>query len=197
MAMTIRQRILKMVYPLLTTMGKATGKEKIVNNRQVIAPQTPFYTIPLQLNNGKALSLETLKGKKILLVNTASNCGYTAQYTELQKLYLNAKEDLEIIGFPANDFKEQEQGSDEEIAQFCTVNFGVTFPLAKKSSVVKSAAQHPIFSWLSDKTKNGWNDQQPEWNFSKYLLNEEGILTHYFPPSVSPLSTEVITAINQ
>ncbi len=197
MAMTIRQRILKMVYPILTMVGKATGKEKIRSNVQAIAPQVSFYLIPVQLNNGKALSLETLKGKKILVVNTASNCGYTAQYAELQKLYQHAKEDLQIIGFPANDFKEQEGGSDEEIAKFCSVNFGVSFPLSKKSSVVKSVAQHPIFAWLTDKTKNGWNDKTPEWNFSKYLLNEEGILTHYFPPSVSPVSTEMLAAIRR
>ncbi|HZH65521.1 MAG TPA: glutathione peroxidase [Flavisolibacter sp.] len=197
MALTIRQRILKIIYPLLTLLGKATAKGKIRSNKQRLTPQIPFYSIPLQLTNGKALPLEMVKGKKILIVNTASNCGYTAQYAELQKLYLHAKEDLEIIGFPANDFKEQESGSDEEIAQFCSLNFGVSFPLAKKSSVVKSATQHPIFIWLSHKEKNGWNDQQPEWNFSKYLLNEEGILTHYFPPSVSPLSTEMLTAINQ
>ena len=195
--MTIRQRVLKVIYPLLTVIGKATAKGKIKSNKQTVAPKIPLYSIPLQLNNGKVLPLETLKGKKILIVNTASNCGFTAQYAELQKLYLHARGDLEIIGFPANDFKEQEEGSDEEIAKFCLVNFGVSFPLAKKSSVVKSTQQHPVFSWLSDKEKNGWNDQQPEWNFSKYLLNEKGILTHYFPPSVSPLSTEVTTAINQ
>ncbi|HVF80468.1 MAG TPA: glutathione peroxidase [Flavisolibacter sp.] len=195
--MTIRQRILKMVYPLLATIGKAGGKEKIRSNQQATVPQLPFYSIPVQLNNGRQLSLQSLKGKKILIVNTASDCGYTAQYAELQKLYDHAIENLEIIGFPANDFKEQEKGSDEEIAKFCSVNFGVSFPLAKKSSVIKSAGQHPVFMWLSDKTKNGWNEKAPEWNFSKYLLNEEGVLTHYFPPSVSPLSTEVITAVNQ
>jgi glutathione peroxidase len=197
MGMTIRQRILKMAYPLLTMMGKVTGREKIKSNPQTIVPPVSFYSIPIQLNNGKTLSLETLKGKKILIVNTASNCGYTAQYAELQKLYQNKKEDLAIIGFPANDFKEQEAGGDDEIAAFCSVNFGVSFPLAKKSSVVKSAGQHPLFSWLSNRTKNGWNEKAPEWNFSKYLLNEDGILTHYFPPSVSPLSTEMTTAINQ
>ena len=130
-------------------------------------------------------------------MNTASDCGYTAQYAELQKLYEANKGTLEVIGFPANDFKEQESGSDADIAQFCSVNFGVSFPLAKKSSVVKSAAQNNIFNWLSDAAKNGWNNQSPEWNFSKYLVNEEGVLTHYFPPAVSPLSAEVVAAIKQ
>lgn len=195
--MTIRQQILKMVYPLFTLMRRTTSKEKILYNRQSIAPQEPFYSLPMQLNNGEALSLQTFKGRKVLLVNTASDCGYTAQYAELQKLYQQAKEDLEIIAFPANDFKEQEKGSDEEIAKFCAANFGVSFPLARKSSVLKSANQNPLFSWLSHKTKNGWNDQAPEWNFAKYLVNEKGVLTHYFPPSVSPLSQEVLAAINE
>lgn len=197
MAMTIRQRILKMVYPLLTALGKKSGKEKILSNKQTVAPPISFYSNSLQLNTGKEVSLHALKGKKVLLVNTASDCGYTAQYAELQKLYQLAKNNVEIIGFPANDFKEQEQASDDEIAQFCTLNFGVSFMLAKKSSVVKSTAQNAVFNWLSDRTKNGWNDKAPEWNFSKYLLNEEGVLTHYFPPAVSPLSAEMLAAINQ
>jgi glutathione peroxidase len=110
-------------------------------------------------------------------------------------LYQRFSNKLEIIAFPANDFKEQEKGNDEEIAQFCKVNFGVTFPLAKKSVVVKSADQNDIFKWLTNKNQNGWNDQPPSWNFSKYLLNEQGELTHYFGPSVSPLSEEVLKAI--
>ena len=97
----------------------------------------------------------------------------------------------------SNDFKEQEKGSDEEIAQFCQVNFGVTFPLMKKSSVVKSETQNEVFKWLTDSTKNGWNGKQPSWNFSKYLVNEEGILTHYFDPSVSPTSEQVLKEIEQ
>ena len=138
-----------------------------------------------------------MKGKKVLLVNTASNCGYTSQYSELQELYEKYKGKLEIIGFPANDFKEQEKGSDEEIAQFCKVNFGVSFPLMKKSVVIKSTDQNPVFKWLSDSTQNGWNQKEPSWNFSKYLVDEKGVLTNYFDPSVSPLSEEVIKSIEK
>ena len=130
-----------------------------------------------------------------MLVNTASNCGYTNQYEDLQKLYQQFNDQLEIIAFPANDFKEQEKGSDNDIAQFCQVNFGVTFPLAKKSVVIKSGDQNNIFKWLTDKSKNGWNEQPPVWNFSKYLVNEQGSLTHYFDPSVSPLSEDVLKAV--
>jgi len=102
-----------------------------------------------------------------------------------------------IIGFPANDFKEQEKGSDEEIAQFCKLNYGVDFPLAKKGTVIKGNNQQRVFQWLSDKSKNGWNDKQPSWNFSKYLINEQGILMNYFDPAISPLSGEVKKAITR
>ena len=132
----------------------------------------------------------------MLLVNTASDCGYTGQYDELQKLYEEYQNKLIVIGFPANDFKEQEKGSDEEIAQFCKINYGVTFPLIKKSSVIKGNSQNEVYQWLSNKNLNGWNDQQPTWNFSKYLINEEGALTNYFAPFISPLSKDVIAAIN-
>jgi glutathione peroxidase len=195
--MTFRQKILKAVYPLLVKLGKLKRTTSEVTNTENVTPPVSFYDLQVQLNNGRNMRFDTLKGKKILLVNTASNCGYTSQYAELQKLYEDQKEKLEIIGFPANDFKEQEKGNDEEIAQFCQVNFGVTFPLAKKSTVIKSAHQHPVFQWLSQENKNGWNDKEPNWNFSKYIVNENGILTHFFDPAVSPLDQEVIKALQQ
>jgi glutathione peroxidase len=92
-----------------------------------------------------------------------------------------------IIGFPANDFKEQEKGSDEEISRFCAVNYGVSFPIAKKAVVAKGQEQHPVYQWLTNPAQNGWNSKAPSWNFAKYLVNEEGILTHYFEPAVSPV----------
>jgi glutathione peroxidase len=196
--MTLRQRILRIVYPFLIHFTKLLKKNtKVSENKNGVKPVESIYDLNVHLNNGAILPLSTFKGKKILLVNTASDCGYTAQYADLQKLYQNAKEDLAIIGFPANDFKEQEKGSDEEIAKFCSLNFGVSFPIARKSRVVKSDGQHPVFQWLTNKELNGWNNQQPSWNFSKYLINEEGTLTHYFDPSVLPVSDEVLKAINQ
>ncbi|MDF2190767.1 glutathione peroxidase [Paraflavitalea sp. CAU 1676] len=160
------------------------------------APQS-VYDLSVTLNSGNALPLSNFRGRKILLVNTASDCGYTNQYADLQKLHEQFGDKLVIIGFPANDFQEQEKGSDEEIASFCQVNFGVNFPLAKKSIVVKGADQNPVFAWLTHKTQNGWNEQAPSWNFSKYLVNERGILTHYFDPSISPLSSVVTSAITK
>lgn len=155
----------------------------------------PFYSLTATLNNGNKLSFDKLKNKKVLIVNTASNCGYTNQYSELQELYERNKESLIIIGFPSNDFKEQEKGSDEEIATFCQINFGVSFPLAKKSVVIKKTQQNEVFEWLTHKELNGWNEQQPSWNFSKYLISQSGALTHYFDPAVSPLSVDVTKAI--
>ena len=196
MALTLRQKILKLTYPLLLLARGKKAKDNRLTNQKKVQPQTPFHSLSITLNNGKEFSFAQLKGKKVLLVNTASNCGYTAQYGELQKLYQESKEELEIIAIPANDFKEQEKGSDEEIASFCSINYGVSFPIAKKATVVKQPDQHPVFRWLSSKPMNGWNEKAPSWNFSKYLINEEGVLTHYFEPAVSPLSEEVIQAVH-
>jgi len=168
----------------------------IVNEKNV-TPAEPIYPLSIELNNGRQLQLDSIKGKKILVVNTASNCGYTRQYSQLQNLYEKYNDDLVVIGFPANDFKEQEKGDDEEIAEFCKVNFGVTFPLAKKSTVVKNESQNNIFRWLSDKTKNGWLNKQPSWNFSKYLISKDGVLTHYFDPAVAPDDPSFIKAVEE
>jgi glutathione peroxidase len=193
--LSARQKAMKTFYPLLVKITRLFGvHSKVIRNDGSLPPVQPIYHHTITLNNGRDFSLASAKGKKILLVNTASDCGYTAQYASLQQLHQSFK-NLLIIGFPANDFKEQEKGSDESIAQFCQVNFGVEFPLAKKSVVVRSEAQNPIFKWLTSKELNGWNNQQPTWNFSKYLVNEEGMLTHYFDPSVSPTGPEVLEAL--
>lgn len=194
--MTIRQKILKVFYPFLIFFKKITSGKAIAENNTSIVPPVSFYSLSTELINGEKFSFEKLKGKKVLLVNTASDCGFTNQYADLQKLYQYSKEDLEIIAFPANDFKEQEKGSNEEIEKFCTSNYFIRFKLAKKTSVVKTDSQNQVFQWLSSKEKNGWNDKQPSWNFTKYLVNEEGILTHYFEPAVSPVSEEVIKAVH-
>jgi glutathione peroxidase len=193
--MTLRQSILKLIYPLWMWYSRnKENRKKILQNRNNARPLRSFYSLSTRLNNNTELNFDSLKGKKVLLVNTASDCGYTNQYDDLQKLFETTKDKLIVIGFPANDFREQEKGNDEEIAQFCKINFGVTFPLAKKSSV-RGENQNEIFKWLSDKNKNGWNNKQPSWNFSKYLVNEQGLLTHYFDPAISPLSEEVKKAI--
>lgn len=195
--MTLKQTFLKSVYPVWMSLNKLFKKRMtFLKNERNIQPAESFYGLSTQLNNGKELKFDTLKDKKVLIVNTASDCGYTNQYDDLQKLFETHKDTLMIIGFPANDFREQEKGNDEEIAQFCKINFGVTFPLAKKDTVIKGTHQQRVFQWLTDKTKNGWNNKQPSWNFSKYLVNERGVLTHYFDSAVSPLGEEISKAIN-
>ncbi|MBI5858982.1 MAG: glutathione peroxidase [Sphingobacteriales bacterium] len=195
--MTVRQKILKAVYPALMWWTKIRGKNVTHLQNEQKQPVVSFYSLKGTLNNGLQLDFASLKGKKVMLVNTASNCGYTDQYEALQKLYEEHKDKLIIIGFPANDFKEQEKGTDEEIAQFCKVNFGVTFPLMKKGTVIKGPEQNEVFQWLTDSAKNGWCNKKPSWNFSKYLVNENGILTHYFGSSISPVSKEVLSAIKE
>ena len=193
--MTFRQKVLKAVYPALMWWTNLRGKNttKLENgNKQ---PAVSFYSLKSTLNSGNNFDFSALKGKKILLVNTASHCGYTEQYDALEKLYEQQKDRLVVLGFPANDFKQQEKGSDEEIARFCKLNFGVTFPLMKKSVVIKGSEQNEVYQWLTDSTKNGWNNKPPSWNFSKYLVDENGVLTNYFDPSVSPLSNDVLKEI--
>jgi len=147
------------------------------------------------LNNGDTLSFETIRGKKVLLVNTASDCGYTGQYKELEALYQQYKNNLIVVGFPANDFKEQEKKSDADIASFCKVNYGVTFLLMRKGSVVKGSEQQGVYEWLSSASANGWCNQAPVWNFCKYVVSEEGVLQAYFPQTVSPLDEAVATEL--
>ena len=160
-------------------------------------PSVSFYTLKDTAIDGTPFDFKKLRGKKIMLVNTASDCGYTGQYDDLQKLSEEYKDKLVVIGFPANNFNDQEKGTNEEIASFCKKNFGVSFPLMKKSSVIKGATQNKIFEWLTDSTKNGWNDEQPSWNFCKFMVDEEGRLTNFFGSTIKPLGTEVKDVLNQ
>ena len=193
--MTGRQKILRAVYPLLAWTNKFSDKNRQTSAHTPVAAPVSLYSLQAILNDGTTLNMASLKGKKILLVNTASDCGYTSQYEQLQKLYSQYGNTLVVIGFPANDFKEQEKGTDEEIASFCKKNYGVSFPLAEKSIVIKKTDQNSVFQWLTDASKNGWNNQAPTWNFCKYLVNEEGMLTNYFGPAVEPTSEEIVKAI--
>ena len=190
--MSYRQSILKTMYPVIMFPGKLVGAKNAsklnTDNKQ---PQKDFYALNAVLNNGDTLSFETFRGKKVLLVNTASDCGYTGQYKELEALYQQYKNNLIVVGFPANDFKEQEKKSDADIATFCKVNYGVTFLLMRKGSVVKGSEQQSVYQWLTQPTANGWCSKAPVWNFCKYLVNEEGVLTAYFPQTVSPLDAAV------
>jgi glutathione peroxidase len=154
-----------------------------------------FYEFTMKDLNGKEVDFNSFKGKTIMVVNVASKCGYTPQYEALQKLYAENSDKLVILGFPANNFGGQEPGSNEEIKSFCSENYGVTFPMFEKVSV-KGFDKHPIYRWLTDANLNGWNNEEPSWNFCKYILNEEGELIKYFPSKVSPLDQEILDIIN-
>jgi glutathione peroxidase len=191
--MTGKQKFIKLIYPIFSSIAKVFGvNAKAASSNQ--KANTSFYNLEVKLNNGTALPLSKYRGKKLLIVNTASDCGYTPQYDGLEGLYKQGK--IEIIAFPSNDFQEQEKGTDKDIEQFCKVNFGVTFSLATKSEVKKGSNQHPVFKWLSSATENGWNDAAPSWNFCKYLIDENGNLTHFFQSGVEPLGKEIAKAIN-
>jgi glutathione peroxidase len=196
MEMTFRQKLLKSVYPVFTALNRMTGAHAaVIANSNGKQPLASIFDIPIIMNNGSTKTLAEYRGKKIMIVNTASDCGYTHQFDDLQQLYEREKDKLVIIGFPSNDFKEQEKGTDAEIENFCRMNYGVTFPLVQKSQVRKGAGQHPIYQWLTSKEKNGWNSKAPSWNFSKYLINENGVLTHYFDPAVDPSGEKIMKAI--
>ena len=142
--------------------------------------------------DGKTLNLASFKGKKILIVNTASKCGYTPQYEALEKVYEQYKDKLVIIGFPCNQFGGQEPGSNEEIIAFCKKNYGVSFPLADKIDV-KGDNMAPIYQWLTTKSKNGILDASISWNFNKFLIDENGKMIAYFPSNVKPDSETILS----
>ncbi|WP_294079768.1 glutathione peroxidase [Proteiniphilum sp. UBA5384] len=156
-----------------------------------------LYDFSVNDINGNNFRLDSLRGKKVLIVNVASKCGLTPQYKELQELYDKYKDmNFVIIGFPANNFLGQEPGSNQEIKEFCTVNYGVTFPMMEKISV-KGKDQAPLYRWLTKKSENGVLDQKVTWNFQKYLINEEGQLVDVVMPKESPLSNKIVDWITK
>ncbi len=155
-----------------------------------------FYDFTAISIDGNEIKMSDYRGKKVLIVNVASECGYTPQYKGLQTLYETYKDSLVILGFPANDFGKQEPGTNEEIKEFCNKHYNVTFPMFSKISV-KGEDMHPLYNWLSSPEENGWNDKAPNWNFCKYLLNEKGELIKYFSFSIEPLSDEIVSEIRK
>ena len=153
-------------------------------------PPKSIYEFKVPSIEGGVIDFSKFKGKKILVVNTASKCGFTPQYEGLEKLYKEHKDKLVVIGFPADNFKNQEPGTNEEILEFCKVRFGVTFPLASKIDVVGENA-HPLFKWLTTKDENGVLDATVKWNFTKFLLDENGKLLASFESKVTPESEEI------
>lgn len=192
--MTGRQKFKKLIYPAALFISRLTGKYSKVYKAEAKA-LVPFPAEKIILNSGKKLDSLLIQHKKLLIVNTASDCGFTAQYAALEELQQKYAGKLLVIGFPANDFKQQEKENDEVIEAFCSVNFGVSFPLSKKSVVVKSADQNDIFHWLTHSKDNGWNNANPSWNFTKYLLDENQNLIGIFEAGMSPLDSKLTALI--
>lgn len=166
----------------------------LFSSAQVTEPNHSIYDIELTSITGEKINLSTFKGKKILFVNVASQCGFTKQYDGLQTLYDTYKEKLVVIGLPCNQFGEQEPGNAQEIQSFCRVNYGVEFPITEKIQV-KGTDQHPIYSWLTQKENNGKMDSSVKWNFQKYLIDEQGRLIDVFYSMTKPMSDKIVKHI--
>lgn len=180
---------------LSSCLGFKKVKEKPKNVE--LKMKESIYSFKMEpLYGGESIELSAYKGKKILIVNTASECGYTPQYKPLQELNEKYSEKVVVLGFPANDFGAQEPGNNERIGEFCKLNYGVTFQMFEKISV-KGDAMHPLYQWLSQKDKNGWNEESPNWNFCKYLIDEKGELLKFYGSAVDPLGDEILNAIGE
>tara|TARA_Y100000589_G_scaffold146561_1_gene140212 strand:+ start:177 stop:695 length:519 start_codon:yes stop_codon:yes gene_type:complete len=161
----------------------------------ILSNTSNIYDISLKRISGESFNLSEFKGKKLLIVNTASKCGYTSQYGDLEKLYQEYKDKLEIIGMPCNQFMGQEPGNNSEISSFCKKNYGVSFTLLEKGNV-KGSNQHPLYGWLTKKENNGVDNFSISWNFNKFLLDENGKLIEYFNSGVSPTSEKITSLLD-
>jgi glutathione peroxidase len=179
---------------LLTGCTLFGRKAKKNETPKQITPSTSFFNLSATDINGKKHSMSEFKGKYILVVNTASKCGYTGQYKELEELYKKYNSKLVVLGFPTNDFLWQEPGTNKEIQEFCSLKFGVTFPMFEKTTT-KGKSKHEIYQWLTDKTLNGWNKTKPSWNFNKYLISPDGKLLEHFGSGIKPLSAKITDLI--
>ena len=155
-----------------------------------------FYDFKVKTLDGKEFDFSSLKGKKVMIVNTASKCGFTPQYKELEELYEKYSDELVIIGFPANNFGQQEPGTAAEIREFCTKNYGITFPLMEKISV-KGEDMHPLYKWLTSKDLNGVMDSEVKWNFQKYLIDENGKLIDVLYSKEKPGSDKTLAWLSE
>lgn len=180
---------------ILLAMKNRCSSPKIADTHSDSA--SSVYPIQLKTLDGKGLiDFSAYKGKKILIVNTASECGFTYQYEGLQKLYASHQGKLVIIGCPCNQFGGQEPGDSAEIRGFCSKNYGVSFPISEKLDV-RGDKQHPLYKWLTRKSENGVLDADVKWNFNKFLLDSTGRLMAYFPSRIKPDDPELLKLIEQ
>ncbi|MEO6758930.1 MAG: glutathione peroxidase [Saprospiraceae bacterium] len=155
---------------------------------------TTFYDFTVNDLDGNPVSLEQFRGKKIVVLNTASQCGYTPQYADWEAFYEANQDKVVVLGFPCNDFGGQEPGSSHDISTFCTQNYGITFPMFEKLDV-KGPNKAPLYKWLTSPFQNGWNSQEPTWNFCKYVLDENGTLIKFFDSPVKPNNPAFLQAM--
>ena len=158
--------------------------------------QESIYDLAINDISGSPIDLNAFKGKHILFVNVASECGFTPQYAGLEELHQQFKEGLVVIGLPCNQFGQQEKGTEKEIQQFCTKNFGVSFLLTEKIEV-KGEGKHPLYNWLTDKKINGKSSSSVKWNFQKYIVDGDGEFVNYFYSTTKPLSPKITSILKQ
>lgn len=183
--------VLLLTFVTLQCVGQNKQNQNNSKNSNMQTTQT-FHDFTVKDIDGKEFDLASLKGKKVLVVNVASKCGLTPQYEDLQALYDKYKDrNFTVIGFPANNFAGQEPGTIAQIKEFCTLNYGVTFPMMDKISV-KGKDQAPVYNWLTHKSENGKIDQEVTWNFQKFMIDEEGNLVDVVQPKESPMSEKII-----
>lgn len=195
------RRTLLLLFPTLLACGHfdrvRVGPVSIPIDKPVPPPPMSFHTLTATTIDGLPYKFEQLRGRKVIVVNTASECGYTPQYAQLQELYDTYKDKgLVILGFPSNDFGGQEPGGEAEIAAFCSKNYGVTFPMMSKVET-KGDSQHAVYQWLTSREQNGVLDSEVKWNFHKYLVDENGHLVMSLGSAISPLDQEIIAWLEQ
>lgn len=190
---------MKLPYPLIMLLTSCFGINKDIKAKPegvTISGNSSFYNLKAISLEGDTVDFSKFQGKKVLIVNTASECGYTPQYAELQKLHEQHGDKVIVLGFPCNQFGNQESGNNQEIKEFCKKSYGVTFQMFEKIDV-KGKGIHPVYEWLTTKEKNGWNTQAPSWNFCKYLINEKGELLKFYSSSVAPLSKNIVDELKK
>ena len=172
-----------------------SDKKEIASRTASTTSKGSFHSFSATSLDGKKIDFSEYKVKKVVVLNVASKCGYTPQYADWQAFHEQYGDKIVVLGFPTNDFMNQEPGSEEQIASFCQKNYGVTFQMFSKVDVIKGNNQHPLYKWLSNSDLNGWNDKAPTWNFCKYFIDENGELKKFFASSVNPMDPEIIQLI--
>jgi glutathione peroxidase len=192
----------KTVFPLFKFKIKSNQMKTFLSiitflSLMAVPASNSIHQFTMESIEGESISLEQYKGKVVLIVNTASKCGLTPQYKDLEALYQEKKDEgLVILGFPANNFGRQEPGTDNEIAEFCSKNYGVSFPMFSKISV-KGDDMHPLYQFLTEKDQNGVEDSKVSWNFQKYLIDQNGVLQAVISPQTTVKNDKVVAQINE